>query len=358
MKKSIFIFLCIFLCGCLFSCTLITHFDSDKSSGSESFDPNNFNPTADIFSPGLYYGRSLLSTQEEQKGYDLIMRTLLTEPVTEKEKNRKYIVVDFSKENFQLTEKQVIEIFNYIRQDDPRIPLITSSVLPRRSGNIQDTYSPSGTAPAVTAYFDNAFKGMSLGTFWTNFHTPQMAEIEERVQALLGVVKEDMTEAQKVRVLHDAFLATVAYGEQNSRGAGNLRGAFLNLTSTPEATVRRVVCQGYAVSFQYLLMRCGIQAITVTGTALSTPGDTTTMGSHAWNKVKVDNKWYIVDPTHDDSINPTSETCHYDYFLKADSSVPTHQEGISPAGEKVGYPLYPKSANTDYPLAQTEYLQQ
>ena len=49
MKKNIFIFLCIFLCGCLFSCTLITHFDSDKSSGSESFDPNNFNPTADIF---------------------------------------------------------------------------------------------------------------------------------------------------------------------------------------------------------------------------------------------------------------------------------------------------------------------
>ena len=26
-----------------------------------------------------------------------------------------------------ITEKQVIEIFNYIRQDDPRIPLITSS---------------------------------------------------------------------------------------------------------------------------------------------------------------------------------------------------------------------------------------
>ena len=77
MKKSIFIFLCIFLCGCLFSCTLITHFDSDKSSGSEYFDPSNFNPTADIFSPGLYYGRSLLSTQEEQKGYDLIMRTLV-----------------------------------------------------------------------------------------------------------------------------------------------------------------------------------------------------------------------------------------------------------------------------------------
>lgn len=355
MKKSIFIFLCIFLCGCLFSCTLITHFDSDKSSGSESFDPNNFNPTADIFSPGLYYGRSLLATQEEQKGYDLIMRTLLTEPVTEEEKNREYIVVDFSTENFQLTEEQVIEIFNYIRQDDPIIPLITSSVLPRRSGNIQDTYSPSGTAPAVTAYFDNAFKGMSLGTFWTNFHTPQMAEIEERVQALLGVVKEDMTEAQKVRALHDAFLATVAYGERDSRGAGNLRGAFLNPISDPEATVRRVVCQGYAVSFQYLLMRCGIQAITVTGTALSTPGDNTTTGSHAWNKVKVDNKWYIVDPTHDDSINPTSETCHYDYFLKAASSVPTHREGISPAGEKVGYPLYPQSAGTDYPVAHTAY---
>lgn len=350
--KRLFYFLFwffILLSGCAFNPGDFSNEEAPETTGS-------FNPLTGAFSPYLYYGRSLL-TKEEQAGYDFILKAFLTQPATEEEKSRTQIIVQLEENGFSLTEAQVVKIFDFICKDEPRMALLTSSVIPRRSPAISDTYDSLGENPAKTAYFDNAFKGMTLGTFWETYHKPQTEEMEEHIAPILESVKEGMTTAQKVRAIHDAFLATVAYGTINSRGDGNLRGAFLNPLNTPDATVRRVVCQGYAVSFQYLLMRCGIPAITVTGTALSTPGDPETKGSHAWNKVCIDGKWYLCDPTHDDSLVWNSDSCIYNYFLKADSSVPTHEEGILPDGSKTGYPVFPKTGTTDYPLKKTEFRQ-
>ena len=321
--------------------------EENQTKPSEPFDPlTGFLPVE------LYYGRSLLN-QEEKQAYDFILKAFLTEPVTDEQKSATHITVRLKENGFSLTEAQIVKIFDFLSKDDPRMALLTSSVLPRRSDNIGDTYDPSGTAIADKALFDNTFKGMALGTFWETFHKPQTAEMETHILPILNTVNGNMTTAQKVRALHDAFLATVTYGTTNSRGDGNLRGAFLNPLADPEAEIRYVVCQGYAVSFQYLLMRCGIPAITVPGTALSTPGDPDTKGSHAWNKVCIDGDWYLVDPTHDDSLVWNSPTCRYDYFLKADSSVPTHEEGVLPDGSKTGYPVFPETAKNDFPLDQT-----
>lgn len=336
----------------LTACDLRKTVGSGEESPLQPPAPVTFDPLTEMFPAGLYYGRTLL-TPEEQNAYDFILKSFLTEPVTDERKSATQIIVRLKENGFPLTEAQVVKIFDFISKDDPRTALLTSSVLPRRSNNIGDTYNPSGTAIADEARFDNAFKGMTLGTFWETFHKSQTAEMETRIQPILDTVNKNMTEAQKVRALHDAFLATVTYGTANSRGDGNLRGAFLNPLNNPETEVRYVVCQGYAVSFQYLLMRCGIPAITVTGTALSTPGDPNTKGSHAWNKVCIDENWYPVDPTHDDSLVWNSPTCRYDYFLKADRSVPTHEEGVLPDGSKTGYPVFPKTAESDFPLNQT-----
>ena len=346
MKNRILIFLMVLFSG-LTACPPPPGPDSETEGQPEPFDP-----LTELLPVGLYYGRSLLSA-EEQKAYDFIFKSFLTEPVTDEQKSATHITVRLKENGFSLTEAQIVKIFDFLSKDDPRMALLTSSVLPRRSADIPDTYNASGTAIADEAWFDNAFKGMALGTFWETFHKPQTAEMETRIQPILDTVDEKMTTAQKVRTLHDAFLATVTYGTTNSRGDGNLRGAFLNPLTDPEAEIRYVVCQGYAVSFQYLLMRCGIPAITVPGTALSTPGDPDTKGSHAWNKVCIDGDWYLVDPTHDDSLVWNSPTCRYDYFLKADSSVPTHEEGVLPDGSKTGYPVFPETAKNDFPLDQT-----
>lgn len=54
------------------------------------------------------------------------------------------------------------------------------------------------------------------------------------------------------------------------------------------------VCDGYSRALQVLLDAMGIQSTRATG------------GNHAWNVVKMDGKWYHVDPTWDDPTNLTN----------------------------------------------------
>ncbi len=63
------------------------------------------------------------------------------------------------------------------------------------------------------------------------------------------------------------------------------------------------VCKGYALSMSILMNAAGVPTVTVNG------------GSHAWNKVLLeDNKWYVVDVTWDDS-NP------YSYYNRSDEDI-------------------------------------
>ncbi len=84
------------------------------------------------------------------------------------------------------------------------------------------------------------------------------------------------------------------------------------------------VCDGYAKSFQLLSHKAGVQAVYVSGIANN--GKVTE--SHAWNKVKLDGDWYIVDTTWDDPVS-SKPILRYDYFLKSDKELPRHKESIS-----------------------------
>ena len=48
-------------------------------------------------------------------------------------------------------------------------------------------------------------------------------------------------------------------------------------------------------------------------------------GNHAWNIVKVDEKWYNIDLTCDDPISPDGKpVLTYNYFLKNDTDFKNH----------------------------------
>lgn len=72
----------------------------------------------------------------------------------------------------------------------------------------------------------------------------------------------------------------------------------------------KAVCSGYSEAFYIMAEQCGLDAFK----AWNGKGD----GDHAWNKVKIDGKWYNVDPTWADSgthlnadyINISDEACN------------------------------------------------
>lgn len=68
------------------------------------------------------------------------------------------------------------------------------------------------------------------------------------------------------------------------------------------------VCQSYALAYEMLLKLVGIDSVYVTGTANG--------GSHGWNLVKIDGRWFHVDCTWDD---PAPGRENHNYFCVPDS---------------------------------------
>lgn len=86
-----------------------------------------------------------------------------------------------------------------------------------------------------------------------------------------------------MKAIHDYVVKHVSY--DTSYKAYTAYEALVN---------RSAVCQGYALLTYQLLKEAGIENHFVTGTGDGQP--------HAWNLVKIENKWYHLDTTFDDPV--------------------------------------------------------
>lgn len=130
------------------------------------------------------------------------------------------------------------------------------------------------------------------------------AKLQEETAKLLALIDEDMTDLEKIIVVHDYLCLDIeyAYAElQNdtlSDDAHTLKGAVID---------KKAVCDGYSSAFTYYMQLLGIPCRMVTGTA---------RGDHAWNQVELDGKWYLVDLTWDDAVWDDYGYAGHEYFLK------------------------------------------
>lgn len=122
------------------------------------------------------------------------------------------------------------------------------------------------------------------------------AEIKKILKSL-GV--SSMSTYGKAKAIHDYIVDQVEYDTDLEKFSA-YDGLFNNST----------VCNGYALLYYKMLTEAGVPCKIVTGLA-EVDGVQTL---HAWNIVKLKNKWYLVDPTWDDPIGGTR--IYYDYFLK------------------------------------------
>lgn len=123
------------------------------------------------------------------------------------------------------------------------------------------------------------------------------AEIEKYMDLIVGI----SSDYEKELILHDAIVDKIsfAYDEkhaaQQERWAHTIEGVFSDKYYS-------AVCEGYAKAFQLLLNAAGIENVYVVGNASGQ--------GHAWNQVKIDEEWYNVDITWNDSYDRKS----YRYF--------------------------------------------
>lgn len=131
-------------------------------------------------------------------------------------------------------------------------------------------------------------------------------QIDQRVDEWLKNVPANEDEYSTVKYLYEYLIDSTEY-DKNAENNQNICSVFLG---------GRSVCQGYAKAFQYLLNKMGIQALLVTG---FTNGD-----RHAWNLVRVNGKYYYIDPTWGDASYMSGvenggvnvyPSVNYDYFM-------------------------------------------
>lgn len=318
----------------------------DGDGGSTTTEPV-FDYTKDPFKANLYYGRSLL-TAEEQKAYDLLMKTFLAFEVTAENTSDKRIKIDLKANNIYVTNDQLVKICKYVLDDEQRLTYLITQFSPRGDGtSTSPTPVQTENGYVTVAYFD--VFGFMMSTA-QSVYKYQSGLIEAGVSVILDKVQPDMNEGQKFRLLHDEFIKSVSYG-QLTGGTSDIRGGF-----GPD---KKVLCEGYARSLAYLCQRAGLEVIYIVGTAsYSGTGDGGSGASfnHAWIKVKIDGQWYNVDPTNNDGLGADPDAVFYNNFLQSDAEfMKEHKEGVTTAGSKVSYDTFPKSATTSYDKDATNY---
>ena len=137
-----------------------------------------------------------------------------------------------------------------------------------------------------------------------------------------------MSDYNKVKAIHDYVIDNVTYDMST-----NFNSPYYALMEGTSA------CQGYAVLIYKMLTEADISCRVITGKAKG--------GLHAWNLVKIDDKWYNLDATWDDPVGLFGKSAaRYRYFLKTDREMTDHKRDKEFTTDQF---------NNDFPMAMKSY---
>ncbi|BBK99322.1 S-layer homology domain-containing protein [Bacillus anthracis] len=149
----------------------------------------------------------------------------------------------------------------------------------------------------------------------------QTEYVMKQAKAIVSSITQvGMDDHEKVKAIHDYVVKHISY--DTSYKAYTAYEALVN---------RSAVCQGYALLTYQLLKEAGIENHFVVGTGDGQP--------HAWNLVKIENKWYHLDTTFDDPVPDEQGRVTYSYFNLSDEQIARNHEW-----NRGGYP----QATTNY----------
>lgn len=156
----------------------------------------------------------------------------------------------------------------------------------------------------------------------------ERSQIQEEIDAaatpFLSEITDDMSDYDVALKLYEKLIEYLDYDtislERQKKLSQTQRSETMDvLRNVYGALVKhRAVCTGYAKAYQYLLQKCGIEALTVSG-------DCFEGGGHAWNIVCLEGDYYHVDVTWGDSsdTDPSKDRdgMSYAYFAVTDAQI-------------------------------------
>ena len=166
-----------------------------------------------------------------------------------------------------------------------------------------------GWKATAEGYLDGDLYKLCL-TYTITYYTTAEQEkaVTDKLSSVMPALTEStMTNYEKVRAIYDYICKNVTYDYTNlDDDSYKLKytayGALIDGTS---------VCQGYAVLLYRMALMAGIDCRLIPGNGNG--------GPHAWNIMKMGDKYYNIDATWDAVSYPD-----YKYFLKSDENFESH----------------------------------
>ncbi len=172
--------------------------------------------------------------------------------------------------------------------------------------------------------------------------TEQEEELDTQLASIMNELNLDgKSDYQKIKAIYDYICSTVIYAYKTneagtaydvSSGGRVVDSSDLSYTAYRAVIEKTAVCLGYASLMYRMMLQSGIDCRIITGS-----GNASGSGNyHAWNIVKLDNKWYNVDSTWDEtswnntatgSTIPTKQSTQrsaYEYFLLNQANFTNH----------------------------------
>ena len=177
----------------------------------------------------------------------------------------------------QVTLDQLRNIFSAVYNDHPELFWLETAYSCK--------YRRDGSCVEIELQFNRTVQNLD----------DARAVFEGNASQIVSEAQNLSNDYEKEKFVHDELIEKVSY---------NL-GAEMNQSAYSALVNGQTVCAGYARAYQYLLQQLGIPCYYCTGYA----GE-----RHAWNIVALDDGYYNVDATWDDSGNG-----QYDYFNKTDA---------------------------------------
>lgn len=156
------------------------------------------------------------------------------------------------------------------------------------------------------------------------------ALLYERMRYILSLINEDNdNQPRKIHNIYDYIVDTVVYDyrfvdvilEDESVDDNEffrykclyMEGVFgLRSDGTFAENERVAICDGLSKAFLCMTRIEGINSLKISGASDG--------GAHAWNKVQVGSKWYLVDTTWGNSLDRDREYLNHNYLMVPDDS--------------------------------------
>lgn len=223
------------------------------------------------------YGYLSLSTEGQTDLYDKIVAGIYYLS-TEKDSNGHYRTARFRLEGVQLTEGQIRQTVNAFIYDHPEIFWLENLF----------GYTFIGGDTLVEFY-----SVLSADECQAAIHT-----FTSTVQAIADGIDDNLSVYEKEKAVHDYLVKSCTY----KSGVSDTTDGWQYFSAYGALINGEAVCEGYAKAFEVLLSMVGIESHTIRGQSHDV--------GHMWNVVKLNNQWYHVDVTWDDS----DDKAGYEYF--------------------------------------------